>query len=246
VFEVVNRLVEFFSSGSLPIGRGAAGKRLYDYWKTRSEHLAPGERRRFYLQVLGVPSGDTEAGIVPNHEFPVCWLRFLAAVDAYSRQLDTGRPMPRAGAPAGQEDVRRAAFELAGNVSAHAAGLAGFAAKDVQAQVDQIIPLLSDGEIRSAFGARDMWQVIETVVVTHLGGAAGTVRLRVRAQSGATILGWLARHGNQLPGPRPGVILHPDVIRKKQRGRTASAPSDYDLVNAVEQWLAVAGETDDD
>ena len=39
LFSVVDRLVEQFSNGQLPLGRGNAGKRLYQYWKHASLRL---------------------------------------------------------------------------------------------------------------------------------------------------------------------------------------------------------------
>jgi len=247
LFQVMDRIVDLFTQGMLPIGRGSAGNSLYQFWKLRAERLSAVERRGFYARVLGVPSGDATTEPMLNREFPDLWLRFLSAVAAYARQPDTGTN-PRGGTRASQEGVRSTARELAVNLSRHGHGLAGFAAKDLQLEIQQIIQLLSDREISSAFGARDMWQVIETVAATHLGGAVNTTRHRVRSQSGSVILGWLANRGKPLLQPRPVDLLNDDIIRKKRKaakGRETTEPTDYDLVNAIEQWLAVAGTPDD-
>jgi hypothetical protein len=248
MFQVMDKVVDLFTRGMLAIGRGPAGNRLYQFWKLRSERLSAAERRGFYARVLGIPSGDAAAEPTANRDFSDLWLRFLSAVSAYARQLDTGANSARGGTPASQADVHRTARALAVNLTHHGHGLAGFAAKDLQLEIQQIIELLSDPEIQGAFGARDMWQVIETVAATYLGGATNIPRHRVRAQNGSTILSWLAKHGKQLLRPQKVDLLDVNCIRKKRKaakGKETTDPTDYDLLNAVEQWLASTDTSDD-
>ena len=51
--------------------------------------------------------------------------------------------------------------------------------------------LLSGPPIGPAFGARDVWQVIDQVNANELGGAANVARYHTQAQAGAAILNWL-------------------------------------------------------
>ena len=245
VFQVVERIVELFSQGLLPIGRGQTGNSLYAYWKGSAERLTEVQRRSLYASVFGFPSGDAAADAPPNREFNDLWLRFLAAVSAYARQLCIETKLPSDSTTVvGQEDVRRSARDLAANLSRHGNGFAFHAAKDLQLEIRKIIRLLSDAEIKSAFGARDMWQVIDQVSAVHLGGARNTARYRTQARSGSTIIRWTANHGKQLLRRRPVNILDDDAIRRRRitAGKKASTnPTDYDLVNAVEEWLAVSG-----
>jgi ATP-dependent Clp protease ATP-binding subunit ClpA len=76
--------------------------------------------------------------------------------------------------------------------------------------------------VNSALGARDQWQVIDQVSAGELGGARNSTPNRTLAEAGGTILEWLARHAD---GATPD-------------------PTDKDLLNAVEQWLAVTGTSD--
>src|SRR6185369_13912888 len=58
VFQVVDKLVELFQNGVLPIGRGAAGNNLFKYWKDTATRISETERRNFYTRSLGIPGGD--------------------------------------------------------------------------------------------------------------------------------------------------------------------------------------------
>src|SRR5207249_3525311 len=95
------------------------------------------------------------------------------------------------------------------------------------------------------YGARDMWQVIDQVAALELGGAKNSVRYRTMAASGAIIIAWLAKKSRQLASSTFEPIL--DIIEiqnpsPRSNGSKATAdPTDYDLVNACEQWLAVTG-----
>src|SRR5262249_46634104 len=48
VFQVVDKLVELFQNGMLPLGKGTAGNTLYDYWKRSINRMTETERRSLY------------------------------------------------------------------------------------------------------------------------------------------------------------------------------------------------------
>jgi hypothetical protein len=105
--------------------------------------------------------------------------------------------------------VRRAAHALAANASAHGAGRSK-AVRRLSADANRLRALLEDAEIRRAFGARDMWQLIERIATDQLGRRANVRRLRTLAQSGSTILQWLVEHvaapgANDTPLPDPAL-----------------------------------------
>ena len=90
--------------------------------------------------------------------------------------------------------------------------------------------LLGDPDVRRAFGARDMWQVVDSVARNDLGGARNSARHRALAQSGTAILDWLAEHARDLAKAR---AVRP-VIRKRRSKLLAS----------VAAWLAASATTD--
>ena len=61
LFQVVERIVELFQPGQLPLGRGSAGQMLEQYWRL---HRPQPEsiRRNAYWRMFGVaPGGEAEA-----------------------------------------------------------------------------------------------------------------------------------------------------------------------------------------
>jgi len=211
LFQVADRLVELFASGQLPIG-GTGGKRLYDYWKQLSQRLSAADRRNLFARVFGFPGGDDS---LSNREFNNLWARFIAAAAA-----DTGGDAA---------SLREPAAALARNLSASSGGFAKYAALELVEQIREIIAMLSDREIQGAYGARDMWGVIDRVSSLELGGSANVVRYRTMASSGAAIIGWLADN------------------RERIKGQSAKSwPADQNLLDACERWLAVSGTDDPD
>jgi hypothetical protein len=242
LFQVVDRLAQLFQHGILTVNRRSAGRSLYNYWRETPSRLSETHRRDLFSSTLGI-AGGSEGGTV-NREFNDLWLRFVSNVAIYKRE---NVPTSHEQTPADLE-VRRAARDLARNLSLHGAGIALFAALDLQKQVEMSIKLLSDPEIRSAYGARDLWQVIDQVATIDLGGAANASRLRTMATAGSTIISWLATNVSKL---RPNVQRPILRIRKSASVPTrlkefqfSSRPSDSELANASEQWLAVNGVTD--
>jgi len=235
VFQVVDKLVELFQSGRLPIGSGRAGGRLYKYWKDANVRISETERRDLYSRALGVPGGDSSGS--PNLEFNDLWLRFVAEVSSFVRQ-DSVDLQERA---ISQDNLKKAARDLAANLSLHGYGWAYFVSRELQKQFNEMIGLLSDPEIRSAYGAQDMWQVIDRVAQFELGGARNTVRYRTLATSGATIIAWLGKNTKRLSSTARGPILA--ITKRGGRGSRRGGgpptnPNDADLVNACENWLA--------
>lgn len=244
VFQVVDKLVELFQNGILPIGKGEAGNNLFKYWKETATRVSEAERRSFYARTLGFVGGDD--GGFPNREFNDLWMRFISAVSNFIRQ-NTVDDLLRTKIPGAisQQQVRKAGRDLAANLSLHGYGMAHFMATELQKQIKDVIKVLSDPDIKNSYGARDMWQVIDQVAALELGGSRNSVRYRTMAASSAIILGWLAKNARKLSSTSFGPILDMDEIRNpppREAGKKASTdPTDFDMVNACEQWLAVTG-----
>jgi hypothetical protein len=244
VFQVVDKLVELFQNGILPIKLGNAGNFLYKYWKDTPNRISEAERRNFYARAFGIPGGD-DAGM-PNREFNDLWIRFVSAVSSYIRQNQLDNLL-KANIPGAvtQQQVRKSGRDLAANLSLYGYGMTYFAATDLQKQLKDVIDLLSDPEIRQAYGARDPWQVIDQVAQLELGGAVNSTRYRTMATTGVIIMAWLAKRAKRLYDSSFEDILDLNVIRYPVPAASGKKPSvdptDADLVNACQQWLAVTG-----
>lgn len=244
VFQVMDKLVELFQNGILPIGKGEAGNNLFKYWKESATRVSEAERRSFYARTLGFVGGDD--GGYPNREFNDLFMRFVSAVSNFIRQNSVD-DLLRTKIPGAisQQQVRKAGRDLAANLSLHGYGMAHFMATELQKQIKDVMKVLSDPDIKNAYGARDMWQVIDQVAALELGGSRNSVRYRTMAAASAIIFAWLSQNARKLSSTSFGPILDLDEIRNpppRRPGTKASThPTDFDLVNACEQWLAVTG-----
>jgi hypothetical protein len=238
LFQVVDKLIESFNNGLLPVGRGSAGQSLFKYWKNSQFRLSQADRRNLYKRVFGLSGGDDSA--TPNKEFDDLWIRFISAVTALSSS-------GKVSAPVNQEQVRKAGRDLAANLSLHGYGSAHFVAAELKKQIQDIVDILSTPEIKAAYGARDAWQVIDRISDLELRGSGNLLRYRTMADSGATIIMWLANNSQKLTRAT-GPLLHRKLTRKtarRARFKANTTPTDSDLINSCEQWLAVAGVPDD-
>lgn len=242
MFQVVEKCVDLFRTGLLPISRGKAGDYLYSYLKKSAERMNQSERMDLYRQVLGRDDGDPSTP--GNPEFKELWLRFIAAVSNFGRQLSVDR-MLRTNVPVSvsQEQVRKAGRDLAANLSVHSFGIVRFAAAELQQTILEFRDVLSDPELRGCVGARDMWQFIDQVNANYLGGLRNTHQHRTQARSTAVVIRWLANHSDRLAG-RYGEVISVNALTNPQMSGSDQPmlnPNDWDLVQACEQWLAVGG-----
>ncbi len=241
--QVVERIVELFRAGLLPLSYGKTGDYLYSYYKKSSERITEGERRDLYMRAFGAPGGDPSNN-QPNREFNDLWWRFVSSVSSFGRQLTVDR-MFRSQIPlsVSQEQVRKAARDLAASLSRNCYGIAYQFSKELKTLIIEYRDLLSDQEIRTSFGARDMWQVMDQVNANYLGGTRNSHRHRTQAKCGAIVIAWLARNHQRLTS-RLGEVISMNALTNPQlRGseRPMEDPTDWDLLQACEQLIAVGG-----
>ena len=244
--QVVERIVELFRAGLLPLSYGKAGDYLYSYYKKAGERITEGERRDLYMRAFGAPGGDPSVN-QPNREFNELWLRFISSVSSFGRQLTVDR-MFRSQIPlsVSQESVRKAARDLAASLSRNCYGIAYQFSKELKTLIIEYRDLLNDQEIRGAFGARDIWQVIDQVNANYLGGARNSHRYRTQAKCGAIIVAWLSKNQQRLTSSFGDVISVNALTNPQLRGseRPMEDPTDWDLLQACEQIIAVGGLSD--
>ena len=245
-FQVVDKLLENAQNGTLAIGKGSAGALLYKRWKESPNRMSEPERRDLYAMTMGQPGGNP--AIQGNTDFNDLWLRFASSVSQFVRQQDVDRLL-RAALPSatGAQQMRKAARDLASNLSLHGFGMTYYAALELQGEIKQMIALLDDTEIKAAYGAKDMWGVIDVVATQSLNGARTGSRYRTLATCGAIITAWLANNIEKILRPM-GVLLDMMDVRSpmpRSAGQKATSnPTDYDLVNACELWLADTATSD--
>jgi len=231
LFQVVDRIAQLFQQGLLPLGRGAAAQALHRY-VTAPDRLSAQARAQLYARVLGArgaPAG-TAGDFEPNPEFLTLWLRFLVSVAMFARERDADAAQRAQPTAASRTTVRRAARELAANLSAHVGALTLAVSNQLAAELQAAVALLRDPEILQAFGARDPWQLIDRVSQEYLGEPVNVVRFLALAQAGSDVLRWLAEHA--------------DALRQPTGDAPGAAAEDAALLQAAEAWLAASGAAD--
>lgn len=246
-FQVMDKILELFNIGVLPFGKGPAGDKVFAYWKRGFDRFTEVERQNLYARALGKPGGDVGAG-TPNRQFQDLWIRFISSVSEWRRQVAVDRLL-RDDVPFAVSDqqLRKSARDLGSNMSLYGYGIAYFVATELQQQIRDIVDILSDEEVRAAYGARDLWQVIDQVATLELGGARNSVRYRTMANSGAVIIRWLAKHSRQLSRVGFDQLLVPsDLVPTARNGKSPLVdPTNFDVIEACEQYLAVTGTPDE-
>lgn len=245
VFQVVEKLVELFQNGVLPVLKGTAGNLLFAWWKNAALRVSESERRGFYARSLGFPGGDADS---PNREFKDLFMRFVSAVSSFVRQ-NTVDNLLRSNIPGAisQQQVRKSARDLATNISSHGYGIAYPMATELQKELTDVMNILTNGEIQGAYGAKDMWQLVDQVAALELGGNKNSVKYRTMASAGAVVFAWLAGKATMLATNSYVPIIDITQLQNPPTYSTKATtnPSDFDLVGACDQWLAVTGTQED-
>jgi hypothetical protein len=130
------------------------------------------------------------------------------------------------------------------NLSRHGSGVAWFAARELQREIPRMMRLLSDPELGRLFDVNDCWELVDRFAECEP-GRPNIPRSRKRAESGRIIIRWLANHVKLIARPGPVKILKESQLRERRSVGSVEKqrlhPTDYDLVLACEQWLAVTG-----
>lgn len=226
---VMDKIVEHFQTGMLPITRGSAADRLYEWIKRTPERLGEFERRSLYARTLGIAQGGIDDAL-PNREFGDLWIRFLSTITQKYRELasfDRTR--------VSTEQIHKAGRDLAVNLSLHGYGMAHPAALEMQEIVREILGVFDEPEVAMAYGVRDRWQLVDRVSALYLGGAVNAVKSRTMAVTGSKIINWLADRRATLASGSTNSLGLLDASTDRPTAEFQH------LADWSERWLAVAG-----
>jgi hypothetical protein len=168
-FALVDRLVELWMRGGVATGATSASSRRLDQYWLHRAERLTAEERR------GVYADAFGAA------FQKPWVALVAALaqsdgDAADRAADV-----------------RATLNAAVDESVL------LAAPPLIAHLREALEILDDPEIRNSYGARDIWQLVETLARMELGREFDVVRARTMAAAGTLIIGWLAEEIEAVP-----------------------------------------------
>ena len=157
LIELVERLNELNQNKMLSIGAGQASNLLHEFWDQGYKRMAPARRAAIFAQVFD---------------------------DAFARLLEA---LTSALADDDCAGVAPAAVALRDHLAERSDETTAKAAAELRTTLGEIGAVLSDMELRSAYRAGDMWQVVENIQ-REFGGSADVQAVRTRATSGALIV----------------------------------------------------------
>lgn len=193
LIELVERINELNQDKRLSIGAGEASNLLHVFWDAAYKRLPAKRRAAIFSRVFGSPAGDDS-----NDDFPGLFDALLSALAE------------------GSGDAAAAASALHDNLAEHIDEVAVKAAIELRATYAELATVMSDLELRTAFGsAEDWWQAVQRAG-EDLGGGPSVQRGRTLATSGAMIL----RH---LPQLAAGDAPDDDLVAAAKDWREAQA-----------------------
>lgn len=182
----VEALAEGVATGAVMEPLGAAVHDLIGFWRSREHRFTAAERRALFARVLGDPSLAAGDAVEP----------LLAALVETLRAL--GRQRADLGTASLEARAAVQAQELGSVLSNRGVGMAGFAARDVVAQVRAALAVLRSADVMRAMGGGNPWMIVARHAPRFLRRAVDPERHLGRAQAGMRIMGWIADEAARL------------------------------------------------
>lgn len=196
LFDVVDRIMETWWNGQLPVGFDKGSKALDDLFWATDGRLSPAARHMQYSRVLGASGGEVSTEVQPNTQFDDLFKRFVASLAEYDRQQRIGDIVGnqrRNALALTAEQVRSSGRNLAANASLYGWGGTQFAARRIADHINKSFAILNSREIQSAYGVDGPWKVVERVA-QELGAVPNLVKWRTQAIATQSILKLIAKH----------------------------------------------------
>jgi hypothetical protein len=202
VFDAVDRIMETWWNGQLPVGFGRGSKALDDLYWTSELRLSPTARHMQYGRVVGAPGGEVSTEVQPNTQFNDLFMRFVANLAEYDRQQRLGDivgQQHRNALALTAEQVRQSGRNLAANTSLYGWGGTQFAARRIAGHIKKAFEVLNTPDIQAAYGVSGPWKVVERVS-QELGAVPNLVKWRTMAAATKNILDLVAKYSDKWSG----------------------------------------------
>jgi hypothetical protein len=168
-FALVDRLVELWMRGGVATGATSSSSRRLDDYWLHRAERLSDEERRAVY------------ARVFGEDFAERWEALVVA-------------LAESGADAG---ARAADVRAVLNAAVDESIL--LAAPGLIAHLREALEVLDDPDILRAYGASDIWQLVDTLARMELGREFDVVRARTMAAAGTLIIGWLAEEDEAIP-----------------------------------------------
>ena len=176
----VEALGEALSTGALPLDDPTGARRLFRWWRRKSDRFTAPERKAVFNQVFDPGRFDGEMRLV---------------VDALTEIGRTRRDLQLSGL---QARLATASVSLGKTVSDRSVGIAAFAARDIVADIRTALGFLRDPALSRTLGGGSPWRVLSSWAPRLLGRSPPVHQHIQRARAGLQILAWIADNAGSL------------------------------------------------
>ncbi len=245
LFRVVDRNVEIFMNGQLPVSNDMGGNALNVYYWDTVNRMSENARWMQFSRVLGAKGGEISKEVQPNTVFDDLFMRFLSALAEYERQqrvadlLNSSRALSLTG-----EHVRKAGRDLAANCTLYGYGYTQFAAKKLQVHIQNSLNVLKLPDIQQAWGVLSAWQVVERVSSQEFHTTPNVVKYRTMAESGKRVLDLMAKNSAAWSAISDKPLFQDP--KDPEGGSDITTVDQIQFMRHTEYWLAVNGIKDQD
>jgi hypothetical protein len=242
-FQVLQRVIELFDVGLLPIGPDATARLIERFDAPERRRLNETQRFAQYGRVLGFGGAGAIADINPNSEFSNHLLRFISSIAEFDRRqqistlFENGNRRPPA---MFGEYVRKSGRDFLANVSLYGWAGTHIAAQRIASHINDGMAILASPSLRQVYGAATPWQVIERISADEFGRNINVVKHRTLAEETRMIMDLAAqKHAVWgLSGERQLFALRPGDVADLSFDETNR------LFRAAHYWNAVNGVQD--
>lgn len=188
IIESVQLLASLSATGGLTLDLRRAAPLIEQWWRHRHDRMSADERNAFFSRLFGATGGPTSAEGGSNQRFEGRMFDLCEALSA----LDPSAGAQSYGTSMSQNRARIAARALAQNLGDSSTGMAAFVAGEVIATLKDAFAILGHPDLRGAFHARDIWDVIRAIAQLGHGSFADASPYVRRGKAGMILLAWLA------------------------------------------------------
>ncbi|HEX9538237.1 MAG TPA: hypothetical protein VGA04_08710 [Streptosporangiaceae bacterium] len=240
VIRSVDRMVELFMNGVLPVSPEMGGAALNDYYWDRINQMTENDRAMQYSRILGVSTGLVSKDAPVNANYQPLFQRLLSSLSEYDRQqrvadlLGNQRGLSLTG-----EHVRKAGRDLAANCTLFGYGYTILGAKKLQHQLQTCINILKLPDVQQAWGVQSAWQVVERVSSQEFHTTPNIVKCVTMAESTKKILDLIAKNVDAWSATSDVPLFL--VPGQEALGSDISEIDRIQFMRQTEYWLAVNG-----
>ena len=202
LFDVVDRLVDAFQSGRLPVGAKGSGDRLAAYAKGRPGRLTKSTREELTRFASETVRSELDQRLLDTNQeleaYGALVRRVSETLERFAHDNVSDNQGRDSLADRFPNETAKSASDLARSLSNHGYGASYAAASELQQQMREMMTLLRDPALQAAYGARSEWELID-----KLGGkpAPEAERIQRRAEAGARLIESLADNAALFDAP---------------------------------------------